>query len=90
VYDPEATIQDADILMAQYAEEARQLEAQRARGICQHSSAVGYAVNPATGKVYYPEQEGLLPGQQRCTEGCGRVFADDAEYFRAVEDALYG
>lgn len=75
---------DADIEMAQMAEVGRQMDAQRKRGVCQHSSAVGYLAKPV-----YPEQQGLKPGQLRCTDGCGEVFADDEDWFRAMDDALY-
>lgn len=84
MYDPEATIQDADILMMQYADEARALEAARRRGNCTHQSTVGYRV-PAI----YPEQEGLNPGESRCTDGCERVFFSDEDWVQAMEEALY-
>jgi len=85
MFDPEATVQDADIEMAEYAREARALDAARARGECPHSSAVGL---PDSGKIFYPEQEGLLPGQVRCTDGCGTVFASDADWDRARVEVL--
>lgn len=85
MFDPEATVQDADIEMAMYAREARALDAARARGECAHSSAVGL---PDSGKIFYPEQEGLRPGQVRCTEGCGTVFESDAEWDRARMEVL--
>lgn len=87
MYDPEATIQDADIEMAAYAREARALDAARARGVCTHSSAVGVS---ASGRIFYPEQEGLTGSQVRCTDGCGRVFADMDEITSASEAAIYG
>ena len=73
----EAERLDADLLQAQYTREANRAEAMRKRGICQHSSAVGYLPE---GKQYYPEQAGLKPGQSRCTEGtngCTAVFDSD-------------
>ncbi len=81
-YDPEATIQDADIEQAEWEREACQSHAARLRGICQHNSAVSYRV-----PVVYPEQVGLRPGEMRCTEGCKRVFGSDEEWVDAMRDA---
>jgi hypothetical protein len=78
-FDDEAIEQerwDADIEMAEMAAVGQRAAALRRAGICTHGSGVGYALNPRTGKVYYPEQEGLSGTQQRCTSGCGQVFAD--------------
>jgi hypothetical protein len=75
---------DADLEMAQMAEVGEQMRSQQARGICQHNSAVRY-----TPTIFYPEQIGLKPGQLRCTDGCGEVFADDEDWDRAMESALY-
>lgn len=86
MYDPEATIQDADILMMDYAREARAMEAARARGNCLHQSTVGRS---ASGKIFYPEQVGLKPGESRCTDGCERLFFSDEDYYQAVEEAMY-
>lgn len=86
MYDPEATIQDADLEMAAYAREARAMEAARARGVCQHQSSVGV---PESGRIFYPEQEGLVRPQVRCTEGCGTVFADDDEWVLAMQSAAW-
>jgi hypothetical protein len=60
------------------------IAAARKRGICTHQSAVGYLPTPV-----YPEQEGLKPGQLRCTEGCGRVFDSDEEWYDALHDWEY-
>lgn len=76
---------DADLEMAEMTRRADYLESLRQRGICTHQSAVGYV-----GKVIYPQQEGLRPGQSRCTEGtggCERVFNSDEEWVAAM-DAL--
>jgi len=87
MYDPEATIQDADIEMAEYAREARAIDIARSRGECVHSSVVGRS---STGEVYYPEQVGLAPGQFRCTDGCGRLFEDEAAHNRAIWEVIWG
>ncbi|SEU46760.1 hypothetical protein [Nonomuraea wenchangensis] len=76
---------NADLEQAQMEREGNRLAALRRRGICTHGSVVGYV-----GKVIYPEQEGLQPGQSRCTEGtggCKRIFNSDAEWY-AAQDAL--
>lgn len=86
MYDPEAIIQDADIQMAEYAAEARQGEAMRAKGVCLHSSAVGKSYE---GQAFYPEQETMTVGQVACTDGCGRVFADDDDWNDAMQAALW-
>ena len=85
-YDPEATIQEADILMAEYAAEAADFQAARDAGRCTHNSTVGL---PDSGKVYYPEQEGLKPGQVACTSGCGEVFDDEDDWYDAMMAAVY-
>jgi hypothetical protein len=41
MYDPEATIQDADIEMADAYELSRIVEARRRAGICSHTSSRG-------------------------------------------------
>lgn len=74
VYDPEAVIQDADIEQAEFEEYGRRLSSLARRGICTHGSWVGVS---ATGEIFYPEQEGLLPGQVRCTDMCRKVFESD-------------
>jgi hypothetical protein len=75
---------DADLEMAQMDARANHLYALRKRGTCTHSSTVGYV-----GKVIYPAQEGLKPGQSRCTEGtggCKRVFGSNEEWFTAMDE----
>lgn len=85
-YDEEATIQEADILQAQYEQESRELEALRRRGICTHQSWVGL---PADGTIYYESQKGLKAGQVRCTDGCGQVFDSEEDRDYAAEEAMY-
>lgn len=70
-YDPEAVVQDADLELAALQAVGRRVARLRARGICCHSSSVGLS---ADGTIYYPEQVGMRPGQQRCTDLCGRLF----------------
>jgi hypothetical protein len=55
----------------------------RARGVCTHGSVVGYRNPP-----FYPEQEGLQPGQLRCTDGCGAVFDSDEAWSLAMDEAI--
>lgn len=86
MYDPEAVIQEADILMAQYAEEARAGERARAAGLCTHNSWVGAS---RSGEIFYPEQEGLKPGEVVCTDGCGRKFASDEDRYHSGETARW-
>lgn len=86
-YDEEAIYQEDDILQAQYEGESRDFWAMKDKGYCMHESGVGYAINPETGKVYYPEQEGLTGTQQRCTAGCGQVF-ESIEALYSAEPTL--
>lgn len=74
---------EADLQQAEWEREGRRLEALRAQGVCTHGSWVGFAINPDTGQVYYPEQEGLVGDQVRCTAGCGQVFASNEEIHEA-------
>jgi hypothetical protein len=83
-YDPEATVQDADLELAAMRRQAQQLEKARAAGHCPHYATVGVS---ASGKVYYPEQEGLSGEQVRCFD-CGEVFASDADLMEATEALL--
>ena len=56
---------------------------QEAKGVCCHQGVVGYLAEPV-----YPEQIGLSPGQVRCTDGCGAVFASEDDWFAAMGYAL--
>lgn len=84
-YDEElpAGFQDADIEQAEFEAEGNRIAALRRRGVCTHDSGVSYR-DPAV----YPEQEGLKPGQLRCTDGCGRVFNSEADWHDARNEAL--
>ena len=82
-YDPEAIYQDSDIEAAEMAEAGNAIAAAQARGVCCHMSAVGYRSVPV-----YTEQEGLKPGQMRCTDGCGEVFADEEDWNAAMNYAM--
>jgi hypothetical protein len=88
-FDPElpAGFQDADFEQREMEELGNAIARGRRAGICQHQSAVRNVINPATGKVFYPEQEGISGEQLRCTEGCGQVFENDGEWFEAREAA---
>lgn len=77
MYDPEALIQDADIEMLELDETARHIQALERRGICTHGRAVGLS---ESGRIFYPEQVGLKPGQVRCITGCGQVFESDEDW----------
>lgn len=82
-YDPEATFQDADVETWEMNQVgAAMLQAQKA-GRCCHNSAVGYIPKPV-----FPEQEGLKPGQLRCTDGCGILFESDEDWINAMRYAL--
>lgn len=76
---------DADLEQAAMEREGNRLDALRDKGICTHSSGVGYLKTPV-----YPEQVGLKPGQIRCTEGTGgcTFVADNDEEWCAAQEAL--
>lgn len=84
-YDPElpAGFQDADFEMRELAEEGARIAQLRKAGICTHESWVGL---PASGEVFYPEQEDLKPGQVRCTDLCKALFDTEDELFEAREE----
>lgn len=84
-YDPEAVYQDADVEMAEAAIIGNTIAALQKRGICCHNSAVSYRETPV-----YPEQEGLKPGQYRCTDGCGTVFGNEEDWIRAMSEVVEG
>ena len=89
-YDEElpAGFQDADFEMAEMEAVGNQLARQRRRGICTHGHMVGFKINPDTGKVFYPEQEGLVEGQSRCMD-CKQVFQSDDEWWDERQEAMY-
>lgn len=80
---------DADLELAEGAAMGDAIHAARQRGVCPHQSAVAYRKPPA-----YPAQEGLRPGQLRCTDpdpgGCGRVFDSDEDWVAAMDAAARG
>jgi len=86
-YDEElpAGFQEADLLMAQYEQEAREMSALRRKGQCLHQSSLGY-VSPAV----YPEQEKMKPGQVLCREGCGKLFDSEQEMQNEIDYLLNG
>jgi len=81
-YDP-PLISDADLEMREAWLVGAQIHARQKQGICCHMSAVGYRP-----EAVYPEQEGLLPGQLRCRDGCGAVFSSDEEWHEAMLEAM--
>ena len=82
-YDEEAVYQDADFEMAEARNVGNAIARQEAKGVCCHQGVVGYLAEPV-----YPEQIGLSPGQVRCTDGCGAVFASEDDWFAAMGYAL--
>lgn len=78
MYDPEATIQDADIEMAELARIGNRAAYLRKRGICTHSSSVGVS---ATGEIFYTEQVDLFGEEVRCTDICGKKFASAQDMY---------
>lgn len=84
-YDTEAVYRDADLEQAQWTAEANRLHALRNQGVCTHSSSVSL---PDSGEIFYPEQEGLKPGEVACTEhtgGCTAVFPSQDAWFEAMQ-----
>jgi hypothetical protein len=76
---------EADFTQAAMEATAGALTRARKAGRCTHGSTVGYR-KPAA----YPEQEGLKPGQSRCTAGCKAVFGSDQEWAAAIDAATEG
>ena len=64
------------------------IHAARKAGRCCHQSAQGYRGGPRSA-----QQEGLTPGQLRCTDGggfgCGAIFASDDDWADAMEEAIF-
>jgi hypothetical protein len=81
-YDPEATIQDADIELAEMVRESNRLSALKQSGVCIHDSTCGL---PDNGKVYYPQQASLKRGQIACFD-CDMVWDSEADYLAALAD----
>ncbi|MEV6527382.1 hypothetical protein AB0M43_36210 [Longispora sp. NPDC051575] len=72
---------DSDIQQADLDVAGDRIHRLRRSGWCAHPRAVSYLDVPV-----YVEQQGLRPGQVRCTTGCRTVFADDAAWIRAQND----
>ncbi len=75
---------DADLEMAGWRAAGNAIAAARKAGRCPHQGAMGYLAG---------EDRGLKPGQLRCNDdgnGCGRVFASDAEWQQAMDEVMYG
>ncbi len=81
----EAERLDADMEQAEMVRRGNAVAAAERAGRCTHGSTVGYR-KPA----FYPEQEGLQPGQSRCTSGCKRVFSSAEDWYAAMDEAIYG
>jgi hypothetical protein len=74
---------DADLELAGMNAVADALYAAEARGVCVHWSVQGYTRGPRS-----EAQQGLRPGQSRCTNRkCWRVFASDDEW-QAAQAAI--
>ncbi|ATM24508.1 hypothetical protein SMD44_p10009 (plasmid) [Streptomyces alboflavus] len=71
----------ADLEQAEMEAQGDRLYAHEQAGFCTHQSAVGYLTVP-----FYPEQEGLRPGEYRCTGGCGSLFRNETEWVDASRD----
>lgn len=83
-YDEEALYQDADLEQADLEREGRHIARLAAAGICTHGAWVGVS---ASGEVFYPEQEGLQPGQVRCSD-CKRLFDTEDDLLDARKEVL--
>ena len=81
-YDPEETVQDADLEFAEMVRESNRLAAVRRSGVCIHSATCGL---PDNGKIYYAEQVGLKPGQIACFD-CDEVWESREDYLSALMD----
>jgi hypothetical protein len=75
-------IRDADIEMAEMHEVGNRIAALERQGVCVHTSWFGYH-RP----IYYPEQEGLRPGQVRCAH-CKTIFDSEDDLLEAYGEAL--
>jgi hypothetical protein len=75
---------DADLEMGELAAAGDAVAAARRAGRCPHQSSVGYS-----GGQRSAQQEGMKRGQVRCTDGCGRTFGADDEWWAAMEEAMY-
>lgn len=75
---------DADMEQAEYERIGAHVAQLEGAGVCCHLSAVGYMPEP-----FYPAQVGLLPGEVRCTDGCGATFASEDAWQDAVSEAVY-
>jgi len=81
----EAERLDADIEQYEMERRGNAIAAAERAGRCTHGRTVGYRSPPC-----YPEQEGLQPGQSRCTSGCERVFGSGEEWLAAIDEAVNG
>ena len=80
-YDPEATIQEADIWLAEQQTIDKRFAEIRRNGGCTHGSSIWWIPEPV-----YPEQRLLEKGQGICTELCGRIFDSEEEYMQVIRE----
>ncbi|WP_331738805.1 hypothetical protein [Embleya sp. NBC_00896] len=71
---------DVDLEMAAMTAVGDRMAELRRAGVCTHGSAQGYREDLGD-----PE---LRPGQVRCTDTCGRIFASDDDWYAAIDAAL--
>ena len=76
---------DADMEQAAMERAGNAIARARKAGRCTHGSVQGYRGGPRSA-----QQEGLKPGQLRCTDTCGTVFGSDEEWYAAMDEAVYG
>lgn len=74
---------EADSVMAEMALAGNVIARTRKAGRCAHQGAAGYMPGATR-----PQQAGLKPGQSRCTDGCGAVFASDQDWYDAMDAAV--
>lgn len=83
-YDPEATVQSADLEMYELERVGRLASRLRQRGICTHGSTLGRS---ATGEVFYDEQRDLRPGEVLCRD-CGKKWPSDDDLYGEIAELL--
>jgi hypothetical protein len=90
-YDEELPrgFQDADIELAEMEALGNRVAYLEANGVCTHGATLGHGDGngPLEGGLYYPEQAGIKPGQQRCRD-CGELFESDEDWAEARAEAL--
>lgn len=103
MYDPEATIQDDDILQARYEQEGRGLARDKARGVCNHGWRQGVpdpsagfpaltleAINESRERGDFPDrptERVPVAGETVCLD-CGVILADE-DALQRLDDEAY-